>query len=86
MTKKKKKGGKKLTASELQIFLLRFLLAHPKKRLTARQIIDHLSFENNKDSVEYALRQLAEAGSVREYEDNKFGVALERLTREETPE
>ncbi|MBL7803634.1 MAG: ribonuclease R [Saprospiraceae bacterium] len=86
MTKKKKKGGKKLTASELQIFLLRFLLAHPKKRLTARQIIDHLSFENNKDSVEYALRQLAQAGSVREYEDNKFGVALERLTREEAPE
>ncbi len=86
MTKKKKKGGKKLTANELQIFLLRFLLAHPKKRLTARQIIDHLSFENNKDSVEYALRQLTQVGSVREYEDNKFGVALERLTREESPE
>ncbi len=83
MTKKKKKGGKKLTASELQIHLLRFLLAHPKKRLTARQIIEHLTFDNNKDSVEHALRQLAQAGSVREFDEGKFGVALERLTTEE---
>lgn len=82
MTKKKKKGGKKLTAADLQIHLLRYLLAYPKKHLTARQIIEHSNLENNKDSVEHALRQLVQAGSVREHPDAKFGVALERLTVE----
>lgn len=80
MIKKKKKGGKKLTAKNLQIEILKFLLTQPKKQFTPRQLVDLLKIENNKDSVEHALLQLEQAGSARSYKDNKFGVALERLT------
>jgi ribonuclease R len=81
MTKKKKNGGgKKLSAQELQIEILKFLLAHPKKQFSPRQITDQIRVENNKDSAEHALRQLVQAGSVVEFSENKFGFALERLT------
>lgn len=80
MTKNKNKGGKKLTAKNLQIELLKFLLTQPKKQFTPRQLADILRLENNKDSVEHALRQLEQASSVYAFKENKFGVALERLT------
>lgn len=80
MTKKKKHSGKKLTAQELQIAILKFLLGHPKKRFAPRQITDHLRIENNRDSAEHALQQLAKNGVVNESPDGKFGVALERFT------
>lgn len=83
MTKKKKSSGKRLSAQNLQIEILKFLLAHPKKQFSPRQIIDQIRVENNKDSAEHALRQLVGAGSVAEYSDNKFGIALERLTRDD---
>lgn len=86
MTKMKKKGGKKLSAKNLQIELLKFLLTQPKKQFTPRQLVDLLKIENNKDSVEYALVQLEHAGSVRSYKENKFGIALERLTAPKTKE
>lgn len=86
MSNKKKKGGKRLTAQELQIQALRFLLAHPKKRYTAGQITQHLQVENSKDSAEYALRQLVQAGSVLDFGEGKYGVALGRLTVEDAPE
>ncbi|MCB9354804.1 MAG: ribonuclease R [Saprospiraceae bacterium] len=88
MTKKKKSGGKKLTAQQLQIEVLKFLLSHPKKQFSPRQITDQLRVTNNKDSAEHALRQLVQAGSVAEHSKNKFGVALEKLTKEvdELPE
>lgn len=88
MTKKKKTGDRKLSAQQLQIEILRFLLAHPRKNFSPRQITDQLRVDNNKDSAEHALRQLAEAGSVAEISENRFGVALDRLTikgPEETP-
>ncbi len=80
MTKKKKKGGKKLSAKALQIELLKYLLTQPKKQFSPRQLADLLKIENNKDSVEYALLQLQQAGSVQAFKENKFSVALERLT------
>ena len=84
--KKKKKGGKRLTAQELQIQALRFLLAHPKKRYTAGQITQQLQVENSKDSAEHAMRQLVQAGSVLDFGEGKYGVALGRLTVEDAPE
>ncbi|MFN0173209.1 MAG: ribonuclease R [Saprospiraceae bacterium] len=80
MTKKKKHGGKRLTAQELQIEILKFLLGHPKKSFAPRQITDHLRIENNRDSAEHALNQLVQAGSVAQFDENKFGIALHRLT------
>lgn len=69
-----------MTTQQLQIEVLKFLLAHPNKRFSPRQITDQIRVENNKDSAEYALRQLVQAGSVAEFSEGKFGVALERLT------
>ena len=83
MTKKKKSGDKKLSAQNLQIEILKFLLTHPQKRFSPRQITDQLRVLNNKDSAEHALRQLALAGSVVEYSENKFGIALQKLTIDE---
>jgi ribonuclease R len=83
MAKKKKTGGKRLTAQQLQIEILKHLLAHPRKRFTPRQITENLRVENNKDSAEHALQQLVQVGSVMEFPENKFGIALGRLTVEE---
>ncbi len=80
MTNKKSSGSKKLSAQQLQINILKFLLGHAKKQFSPRQIIEQLRVENNKDSAEHALRQLVEAGSVLEFSENKFGIALSRLT------
>lgn len=80
MTKKKKNGGKRLTAQQLQIEILKFLLGHPKKSFAPRQITDQLRVENNRDSTEHALLQLVQAGSVAQFAEGKFGIALGRLT------
>jgi ribonuclease R len=79
MSKKTKKGGKKLSAQELQIQILRFLLAHSKKRYSARHIIEHLAIDNSKDSVVYALEQLQSKGSVEVFSEERYGVALQHL-------
>ena len=86
MTKKKKTGGKKLPAQHLQIEILKFLLSHPKKHFSPRQIVDQLRVENNKDSAEHALQQLVQIGSVAEFGADKFGIALDRFTVSEAPQ
>ncbi len=85
MSNKKNKGGKKLTAQELQIQILKFLISNPKKKFAARQILDQLSIENNRDSAEHALNQLIQAGSVAEFSENKFGLLLDRFTIPDEP-
>lgn len=72
---KKKKISKKLSASVLKSEVLKFLVARPKKQFTARQISGILKIDNNKDSVEHALRQLEEMGAVCEVKEGRF-VAL----------
>jgi len=83
MTKHKKSGGKKLTAQDLQIQILKFLLSHPKKHFAPRQITDQLRVENNKDSAEHALHQLVQMGSVAEFSEGKYGIALQRFIADE---
>ncbi len=80
---KNKKGARKLTAQLLQIEILRYLLSFPHKRLTARQLIQSMPVDNNRDSVQHALEKLQEAGSVEQFDGEKFGVALLKLTRTE---
>lgn len=73
MVKKKKiKNYRKLTSLELQQELLKLFKANPKKRYTARQIIDVLRIENNKDSVQYALDQLSVAGKLATIAEYKY--------------
>jgi ribonuclease R len=79
MTKKKQKSSRKLTAQDLQIAILKLLLANPKKQYAPRQIIDQLGIENNKDSVDHALNQLVQTGSVMESSLQKYGIVLQRL-------
>jgi ribonuclease R len=81
MTRKKKDGNPKLSARDLQIEVLKFLLAQPKKEFSARQLMQLLKVENNKDSVNHALLYLVEAGSVVERSEGKFTAALDRLTK-----
>ena len=83
MSKKKKQGAPKLSAQQLQIEILRYLLANPQKRLNSRQLIQHLGVANNKDSTDHALNQLVLMGSVTDFPEEKFGIALDRLTRAE---
>jgi len=79
MTKKKQKSSRKLTAQDLQIAILKLLLANPKKQYAPRQIIDQLGIENNKDSVDHALQQLVQTGSVVELSLQKYSIFLQRL-------
>ena len=79
MSKKKKSGGKKLTAQQLQIEILTFLLQRPKKQYSPQQIVHDLRVENNKDSAEHALRQLVEIGSVEEHSLNRYGISLTKF-------
>ncbi|MEY4903478.1 MAG: ribonuclease [Bacteroidota bacterium] len=65
MSKKDKKSSKnKLSVKELQTAILKLFLANPKKNYSAKQIIDKLDIDNNKDSVRYALEQLSETGKL----------------------
>ncbi len=80
MTKKKNKDDKRLSAQGLQIEILKFLLAHPKKSFSARQITQHLHVDNNKDSATHALHQLVQLGTVTALEEGRFSLSLDRLT------
>jgi ribonuclease R len=75
----KHKHFQKPTSKELQIKLLRHLLAHPDKRYAATQLIDSLSLNTNKDAVTYALGQLIQMGSVYEVIPGKYTAALDKL-------
>ncbi|MGI9160992.1 MAG: hypothetical protein ACR2K1_14695, partial [Saprospiraceae bacterium] len=81
MSRKKRDGRAKLSARELQIEVLKFLLAHPEKQYSARQLLQTLKIGNNKDSVTHALEQLTQAGSVTERQEGKYMAALDRLTK-----
>jgi ribonuclease R len=72
MAKISKKNSKKLTASALKTEVLKFLIERPKKQFTARQIAGILKIDNNKDSVEHALRQLEDMGAVAEVKEGRF--------------
>ena len=80
MTKKKNKDDKRLSAQALQIEILKFLLAHPKKNFSARQITQHLRVDNNRDSATHALQQLVQLGTVTALDEDRFSLALDRLT------
>ncbi|MDX2133957.1 MAG: ribonuclease R [Saprospiraceae bacterium] len=71
---------RKLTAGNLQIEILKYLLSNPRKRLTVGQLIESLRVDNNKDSVSHAVNRLLEAGSLAVFPGDKYGVALARLT------
>ncbi|MFN4081503.1 MAG: ribonuclease R [Saprospiraceae bacterium] len=79
MTKDKRKANKKLNSQALQLAILRYLTNHPKKKFTARQLMRLMEIENNKDSVEFALNQLCQAGSVLMKAEGEYALAVERL-------
>ncbi len=80
MKKNKKSGSKKLTAKALQIEVLKFLLANPRKTFAPVELSELLNVANNRHSVEHALQQLVQAGSVEVKKNGRYGVAVDRLT------
>lgn len=86
MSKKKKTGGKKLTAQQLQIEILKFLLQRPKKQYSPQQLVEELHLANSKDAAQHALRQLTQMGTVAEHSLNRYGIALHKLiVEDDTP-
>jgi ribonuclease R len=81
MTKKKKKKikGNKLSSRQLQSELLKFFRYHSTKQFNPRQIIKKLKIENNKDSVQYALDQLAESGSLVRVDEYRYRINAAKL-------
>lgn len=73
MSKNKSKiKGKKLSANQLQNEIFRLFRRSPKKQYNPKQISKKLKVANNRDSVQYALDQLAEAGKVVSLGDYKY--------------
>ncbi len=85
MKKNKKGSGRRLTAKALQVALLKFLLDHPRKTFAPTEIAAQMDVENNRDSVEYALQQLIQAGSVQRRKNGRYSIALDRLTADGRP-
>ncbi len=75
--KKSKTKGRKLSASELKNSIFRLFKATPRKRYNAKQVINKLKIDNNRDSVETALEKLAEHNQIIQLSSNnkyKFNV------------
>jgi ribonuclease R len=78
MTKRKrtpKVKGTKLTAHELRSEVFRLFKRHPRKRMSAKQIIKKLKILNNKDSVTDALEKLAQKSKLEELNGGKYQLA-----------
>ncbi|RMG87471.1 MAG: ribonuclease R, partial [Bacteroidetes bacterium] len=61
---------------ELQREMLKFFRKNPRKPMHARQIIRKLNIGNNKESVEFALKKLAEQKFISQGSDYKYKLAL----------
>jgi len=83
MSKKKKSKvrGRKLSASQLQVEVLKLFKRHPKKRFNAKQVGGKLKIDNNKDSIQHALEKLVKEGQLFALEDYKFKAAKTERSR-----
>lgn len=70
--KKKPIKGKKLAPGALQNEILKMLKHHPKKRMTARQVILKLKIGNNSDVVGAAMDRLVKKELLLKVEENKY--------------
>ncbi len=87
MTKKRKPRikGQKLNAKQLKIHVLKLFKRQAKKRFNARQVLKKLKIDNSKNSVQYALEQLAKDGILREVSEQKYTLMkTTSLTKSET--
>ena len=75
MKKKKKEKSNKLSAKELKKEILKLFREEPRKRLNPRQVEMRLRSDNNKDSVQHALQQLAEEKFLVALDDFKYQLA-----------
>ncbi len=84
MKKNKKRSDNKLTAKALQIELLKFLLANPRKTFAPAELSELLGVANNRHSIEHGLQQLVLAGSVEMKKNGRYRAAVDRLTTTDT--
>jgi ribonuclease R len=67
MSKRKNRGkGRKLSTRDLKKEVLKIFRAQRKKQLNAKQVISRIKADNNRDSVDHALRVLAEEGLLKD--------------------
>ncbi|MEM1328701.1 MAG: ribonuclease R [Bacteroidota bacterium] len=75
MSKKKNKiKGKRLTAKQLQVEILKLFSKNPRKRFNAKQVVKKLRVSNNKDSAQYAMEKLTEQQKLRPLPEGKFKI------------
>ena len=76
MSRKKnsKVKGNKLTARQLKQEIKKLFKRHPKKRLNPKQVAKKLKVANNRDSVNYAMEQLAEENILVALGDYKYAL------------
>ena len=75
MTRKKVKiKGNKLSAKILKKEILRLFKRQSNKRFNAKQVIKKLKIANSKDSVNYALDELAEKDELKHIGGGKFRI------------
>ena len=75
MKKKNKEKSNKLSAKELKKEILKLFREEPRKRLNPRQVAMLLRSDNNKDSVQHALQQLADEKFLMALGDFKYQLA-----------
>ncbi len=72
MDKKKKIKGRKLEQSELQQVIRRMYRRHPFKAFNAKQVIRKLKVDNDRNSVQHALEQLARTEVIVPFQEDKY--------------
>ena len=80
MKRKKKKTSNRVIQQKIHGYLSRF----PKKRLNAKELIKKLKLNANKDSVQFALEQLSQAGRIFQTRDRKYKLAKNPLSPKST--
>jgi ribonuclease R len=67
--------NKKISAKELQLAIVQFLAAHPRKQYNAKQIREKIRVDNSRDSVQDALNRLMIDGSISTFKDAKYSIS-----------
>ena len=79
--KKSKQKSKKLSPQALEYRLLKQFSINPKKRYNSKQLIQKLKLNNNRDSVDLALKQLASQDKLTAISEGRY--KLNKLNKSE---
>jgi ribonuclease R len=78
---KTKIKGKKLSAQQLRVEIIKLFQRHPRKRFNPKQVVNKLRISNNKDSVQDAMDKLVQNKEIIALGDYKY-----KLNKQSTPQ